>query len=618
MAACSMTAVCLFAFVFKILIHSVFALRPELDIFAGEASHHVELKFTKFAEDASLHAGTSSNIGDEPPHPRHVFPQVKAVLIFFSGIYLVIGLGYLLCSKDAETRKLCTGAMKSVATFFGRHPIVAPCACCFGLFSVAGALIGGSDGKVSLPCLLLAVGLTSALLHGLLELRLYKHLDSRLGKLLLDPTSIVRRIVIMQIAFFCIFLPAYCILFPLLSSFVYRTLFDGSQHCGMAALIGAPVNLGHAVGSVAAGDLVGQFGSCCLFWPLGNVVSYTLIYRWDDDLRPSWNGVLILLWNSYSLALGCHETESLSFAGPPAMGVLLGLNSTSITSGAAERQPAVDCSRFSILAILTYWWDSFFDLLSAICLKAGQMFAVAGSVELEPGANSSNSSDKGSSNSSAAAKTSDDSTVKAVGAATPAGNTASSQTNNASSANTTGGEASGSVSTGSTASSNASSNASSDAKSNANSAAPDASSGGNSAGSHKENASTTQTPGSNESVPNLVAAFEHTPLGHQLLHYNETPSSADNSSATNSTAGQSAGPAPPAPPGSPTSPDAPATTPAAPAPSIPAPPGSPTPPAAATPSPPAAQAQAPAQPGSAAPAPAPAPSDKASDDPLDW
>jgi len=289
------------------------------------------------------------------------------VLRFYGFIY-AIGLGVYLFFRYCEPVKghLSRG-LRQVAMFYWRWSRLAPLvACCF-LFVLADLLAqlarpAATDG-VGLMRWEIALILASALFNATWHTWFYSWLDRQVeeGE---DLTGKLKETALKTLLHSVIYLPLTVPVFFIVVNWITRSLKDSVVNCSTSMVVGIPYNIGEST-ELASKQLASSFSGSFILWPGSSLINFTFIQQWSPGFKSTFDGIVMVLWNSYILAAqGAGDA-----AGPVAVGPALA-DRAELTAD-LKVDASVDCSRFSACAIARWIVES---IWSAIYWSALYLF----------------------------------------------------------------------------------------------------------------------------------------------------------------------------------------------------------------------------------------------------
>mmetsp|Transcript_71162 Transcript_71162/g.123453 ORF Transcript_71162/g.123453 Transcript_71162/m.123453 type:complete len:514 (+) Transcript_71162:81-1622(+) len=277
--------------------------------------------------------------------PRHRKPtagDVKPVdlAIFFGSVYAFLAVVYLVCFRSVDVMKVnASRALRQVAFLYWRHARLAPIISSAVLYVLADFAVMPTS-NLSWP---LALAGSGAIYNAVWHRFFYEWLDSQLGEGE-DWWTGFKKVVAIQFLHTVVYLPIGILGWLISMVFLYRAASDGETHCTASMLAGFPTHLEVSL-DVAGAQLASAFEASVMFWPLSNLINFSIIQMWSPGFRTTWDGIMALLWNLYVAAAGDD---------PAAVGPIL----TDIqTLSKQQTDSSADCDKLSFKALAEDLWE---------------------------------------------------------------------------------------------------------------------------------------------------------------------------------------------------------------------------------------------------------------------
>eukprot|EP00440_Ansanella_granifera_P011914 gb/GFBE01012951.1/.p1 GENE.gb/GFBE01012951.1/~~gb/GFBE01012951.1/.p1 ORF type:complete len:585 (+),score=109.43 gb/GFBE01012951.1/:1-1755(+) len=299
--------------------------------------------------------------GESPLEERK--DEIASLGVFWGAVWTVIIILYATTSllSKSDRPDQFTRPFKVVAARFHRDPFASQLVCTAVLFGFADIFAQQTSSYHEVSNIkvdrfhgwdfraTLAVVAASCLFQAVILQHLYVVLDQQLGHPMTLGAAVIKSLQ-MTLAFCLLYLPFAVFLYAVTVGFTYRTLVDATDNCATSALVGIP---GNFLGSlVTSGKLwTGDFLQAVVFWPPSHVVNYVLVQRWEPNLRPVWDGVVVLLWNVFVLGGGAQREA----VGPMLFGPIPGPEGD-------KEWASVDCDKWSLTAIARWIKDGIVEM----------------------------------------------------------------------------------------------------------------------------------------------------------------------------------------------------------------------------------------------------------------
>jgi len=276
------------------------------------------------------------------PEPANGMANPVHVLVFYPLLYVTFAILYVLCFKLAErVRLFCAIMLRRVALVYWRFPRLAPItASCF-LFGLSGYLAqlkGFGNSQDSTWVLAIAA---CGLFYTICPVLFYEWMGGMQGIDLKSPKQWMGRIIYVQLFHLLLYLPLAVVLFIVLSEVSFRSAVNASEQCIVSSFVALPGNFGASTAVVHRRALA-AYKASLLFWPLSNLVSFSLVQQWSPSFGSSWDGIVGVFWNLYLLI-----ADARSHTAPPAIGPIL---DSSHEDPVQKQEAAVDCSTNTLKA----------------------------------------------------------------------------------------------------------------------------------------------------------------------------------------------------------------------------------------------------------------------------
>jgi len=294
------------------------------------------------------------------------FWLIMSVLVLAPYVALVL----LQRNRRQEQDKLFRG-LRVVAISFHKQPLRYQLICTTAAFFLSDLLaqtshfylehtyLKGSKG-IDLRWTLIVTAVAVLLQVGALEY-MFKYMDTLWG----HPQTLTKALIKMskmQVVFLLAYLPLAVFFFATIACFLFRSVADGWDHCAPSVVVHAPRNLGGGA-LLAIERLRGDYLQAAFFWPASHVFNYVLMQRYAPEIRPVWDGVVVLCWNVF-VRLGPAEKEAV---GP----VLFG----GVPAPRQKVPPGIDCKRHSITAWIKWCWQKIKEFFRFCWRKIKEFFA---------------------------------------------------------------------------------------------------------------------------------------------------------------------------------------------------------------------------------------------------
>jgi len=304
------------------------------------------------SSSAPLHTPQGGLIELQQSH-QHIKPTAPATdlkpndVVIFYGILYTAALATFMCFRYLQSVKVnCSWLMRQVAVTYWRWSRLAPiCASCV-LFMLADLLAqaAGTTEDHGHMCWKTSLLVSSALFNAVWHHVFYTWLDGKAeeGE---GFRGQAKQMAIMQGLHLLVYLPIAVPFYIILTDFFNRTLHDAVTNCSISALAAIPRNLGEST-TLAAGQLASSYSWSLVFWPASNLINFAVVQMWSPGFKSTWDGIVVVLWNAYILAL--HSVRATS--DPMAVGPMLA-NRDALTAELKKQAATVDCSKSSFYAI---------------------------------------------------------------------------------------------------------------------------------------------------------------------------------------------------------------------------------------------------------------------------
>jgi len=280
--------------------------------------------------------------------PRRI--GVRTLLAFYTLIYGIVLFIYVFFFRFRDPEKSgCAPLMRALALFFSRRPRLTP------LFTNIVLYIGTDlyARIIEIPRVFsirwtLSVALVCPFFNGFVLVRLYDFADTYLGDQR-DFVSVTKRVAVMQVLHLGLYLPASCLLFPLLSEWCFRILVDATETCGTAAILNVHRSFQLAFNASCATWRTAYVNSWQLYF-FSNFINFTVVHRWCPEFRSTWDTSVCLLWDMFDTVF--HAATGFE-GGVCAIGhILLAIS----PAGVVATPPTLDCATHSFWGLFVGFW----------------------------------------------------------------------------------------------------------------------------------------------------------------------------------------------------------------------------------------------------------------------
>jgi hypothetical protein len=171
-----------------------------------------------------------------------------------------------------------------------------------------------------------------------------------------DLTGKLKETALKMLLHSVIYLPLTVPVFFIVANWITRSLKDSVVNCSTSMVVGIPYNIGEST-ELASKQLASSFSGSFILWPGSSLINFTFIQQWSPGFKSTFDGIVMVLWNSYILAAqGAGDA-----AGPVAVGPALA-DRAELTAD-LKVDASVDCSRFSTYAIARWIVESIWSAI---------------------------------------------------------------------------------------------------------------------------------------------------------------------------------------------------------------------------------------------------------------